>query len=502
MIAEIHQDLAQRSVADLSKAARNGPDALTRWVARTLKANADRSLPVLLDAAMAKRYSASTAQRFRTGGGLHSFANFNERDDKRIVSVAEAMRHSINLPLIRMMRDIVDYHIGQEGKDVFATRSHPERKRYLQRFADGEAMTFLRRFHRELAHLDADQVLAKMTKRIRPTKHRLAALFRFVRPDASKQAFIDYLRTQPQTKTLSRKKLDKLYDDYDPRTFDFEDQAFLVRLHPLHLWLARHLQTNRAPTVAEAWALSEEAKIAGAAWLFKTRRKGVQDIRIKQMLEEDAFKPIHQRWARLGYPFPSLVPSYATSIGSSADRPDALAELVGIILNDGLLKPTTRIEATHFAASTPYETRFERSPGQPKRVMSPEIADVVRRAMIDVVENGTARRLRGGFDVAGRPRIDIGAKTGTGDHRKKTFDRRGNLVSSEVVNRTATVMFFIGDRLFGNLTIFVQGEQAEGYSFTSSLPAQLLKALAPALQPLMDEGDLLTVDAPAVREAG
>ena len=75
-------------------------------------------------------------------------------------------------------------------------------------------------------------------------------------------------------------------------------------------------------------------------------------------------------------------------------------------------------------------------------------------------------------------------------------------MSSEAVNRSATVVFFIGERLFGNLTIFVQGPEAEGYSFTSSLPAQLLKALAPALQPLMKDDELLTVEAPDVREAG
>jgi len=69
------------------------------------------------------------------------------------------------------------------------------------------------------------------------------------------------------------------------------------------------------------------------------------------------------------------------------------------------------------------------------------------------------------------------------------------------VNRTATVVFFLGDNLFGNLTIFVSGKEAENYSFTSSLPAQLLKALAPALNPLMDDDELLTVDAPAVSEA-
>jgi len=496
VIAEIHANFAEHDFDELSKEARTAPDGLTRWVAKTLKTSSDRSLPALLDAAMAKRYSASNRERFRTGGGLHRFANFNKRDNGRVVTVADAMR-----PLVRMMRDIVNYHIGEAGYAVLADRKHPGRRAYLQRFTDKEAMTFLRRFHRELAHLDADAVLTKVTKRVRQTKHRLAALFRFVRPDASKADFITYLKAQNATKRLSTKQLNKLFDAYDPEKFSFEDQAFLVRLHPLNLWLARHLQTDRAPKVADAWTASDEAKIASAAWLFKTRRKGTQDLRIKEILEEDAFKGIHKRWARLGYPFSSLVPSYATSIGSSADRPKALAHLIGIILNNGMLQPTSRIQALHFAAGTPYETRFERRSTQPVRVMAPEIAEVVHETMVDVVENGTARRLRGGFDQGSDIKVEIGAKTGTGDHRKKTFDRRGNLVSSEVVNRTATVVFFLGDNLFGNLTIFVSGKEAENYSFTSSLPAQLLKALAPALNPLMDDDELLTVDAPAVSEA-
>ncbi|MEL6961698.1 MAG: transglycosylase domain-containing protein [Pseudomonadota bacterium] len=501
VIAEIHERFAGSDFKDLAKAARNGPDALTRWVAQTLRSRPDRSLSTLLESAMEKRYSASTRERFRTGGGLHQFVNFNKRDNGRVVSVAEAMRHSINLPFIRMMRDIVNYHIGEDGYAVLADRSHAKRTSYLRRYTDQEAMTFLRRFHRELAHLDADEALAHMTNRIRSTKHRLAALFRFVRPDAPKSAFIEFLKQHEKTMHLSANAMVDLFDDYDPQTFSFEDQAFLVRLHPLHLWLARGLQTQQFPTVQDAWIASDEAKTAAAAWLFKTRRKGAQDLRIKQMLEEDAFKLIHQRWTKLGYPFPSLVPSYATSIGSSADRPDALATLVGIILNDGILKPSTRIEALHFAASTPYETRFERRLATPVRVMAADIAKAVQRTMIDIVDNGTARRLRGGFDRGSEFKTAIGAKTGTGDHRKKTFDRRGNLVSSEVMNRTATVTFFIGERLFGNLTIFVAGSEAENYSFTSSLPAQLLKALAPALIPLMQENELLTVDAPPVREA-
>jgi len=57
-----------------------------------------------------------------------------------------------------------------------------------------------------------------------------------------------------------------------------------------------------------------------------------------------------------------------------------------------------------------------------------------------------------------------------------------------VVSRTATVVFFIDETFFGNVTIYVPGPAAADFGFTSSLPAQLLKAMAPALQPLFDHG--------------
>ena len=84
------------------------------------------------------------------------------------------------------------------------------------------------------------------------------------------------------------------------------------------------------------------------AWLFKTGSKAKQDKRIRILLEEEAFERIHEAWRRLGYPFDRLVPSYATAIGSSADRPEALAELVGILLNDGVWQPTVRVEQPAF----------------------------------------------------------------------------------------------------------------------------------------------------------
>ena len=83
-----------------------------------------------------------------------------------------------------------------------------------------------------------------------------------------------------------------------------------------------------------------------------------QDTRIRILLEQDAFNRIYENWRAVGFPFGHLVPSLGTAIGASGDRPEALAELMGIILNDGVRVPTASIERLRFANNTPYETNL------------------------------------------------------------------------------------------------------------------------------------------------
>jgi hypothetical protein len=220
--------------------------------------------------------------------------------------------------------------------------------------------------------------------------------------------------------------------------------------------------------------------------LFSAHRKRAQDKRIRSLLEVEAFREIHRQWQRLGYPFDSLVPSYATTLGASADRPAALAELMGIIVNDGVRKPSVLIKTLHFADGTPYETMLRPRTGDGERVLPAEVAHAVRGLLRDVVENGTAKRAKGAFTRADGSVIPLGGKTGTGDHRFDVFGRHGQLLESRVVNRSATFVFAIGDSYFGTLTAYVPGAQAAHYDFTSALPVQLLKVLAPSLLPLGD----------------
>ncbi|MEZ5506549.1 MAG: hypothetical protein R3F38_11490 [Gammaproteobacteria bacterium] len=114
------------------------------------------------------------------------------------------------------------------------------------------------------------------------------------------------------------------------------------------------------------------------------------------------------------------------------------------------------------------------------------MAYALKKALADVVNKGTARRLQGAFLRAdGRPLV-AGGKTGTGDNRL-VVNTGGQKVKSRALSRTATLVFYLGDYHFGTLTAFVPGDAAKAYQFTSALPAQVLKGIAPILQPALQQ---------------
>lgn len=246
--------------------------------------------------------------------------------------------------------------------------------------------------------------------------------------------------------------------------------------------------SNPDATFSQIVKASEFERQEVYSWLFKSRHRSARDSRIRTMLEIEAFLDIHQRWQSVGYPFDHLVPSLATAIGSSGDRPAALAELVGTILNDGVRLPTLRIDSLHFAAGTPYETRLSNDPDKGKRVMPSEVATALRGALSQVVDAGTAKRVAGSFKLADGTALAMGGKTGTGDNRIEAIGAGGRVLSSKSINRTATFVFYIGEHHFGTLTAYVPGASAQAFKFTSALPVQVLKGMAPILMPYLQPG--------------
>ena len=98
---------------------------------------------------------------------------------------------------------------------------------------------------------------------------------------------------------------------------------------------------------------ARQGPVAGLAGRLRGRRRA-QARRILDLLEIEAFQELHRQWQRLGYPVASLTPSLATAIGSSGDRPAALAELMGTIVQGGVRYPSRLVTGLHFAAGTPY----------------------------------------------------------------------------------------------------------------------------------------------------
>jgi hypothetical protein len=311
-------------------------------------------------------------------------------------------------------------------------------------------------------------------------------VYRYVHPGKDLASFRVFLQEHFPESEFTDATVRSIYEKYAPQRFTLPDIGFIAHVHPLELWLVAYMQKQEKTGFSDVIQASGKARQEVYTWLFHTSHKSAQDTRIRIMLEMGAFMDIHRAWQRLGYPFDALVPSYATAIGSSADRPAALAELIGILVNDGYRMPMVRIEEIEAAAQTPYEVSFSRSNPARERVLSREIAALTKELLFDVVKKGTAIRGSRSFVRADGTEIPLGGKTGTGDHRYEIYGKGEVLIGSKIMNRTATFAFMIGGRFFGTITAFVPGSDAAQYEFTSSLPVAILKTLAPKLMPLLD----------------
>ena len=490
LVADLHTRFAGRNAVELRALRIHPRDAITAWVAARMSAEPDIRLETLLAQSLERSFSASPHESFFTGGGLHQFANFDKADNQRRVTLREAFTRSVNLPFVRLMREIVQHVLwGPQGRAV-ALLDDPAgwtRSAYLRRFADADSRARLERFHARHLPLNDTRRVAAVLERIKPTPQRLSAFHAWRWPSATPEHLGRFLGERHPGHELSAAQVEALHARYAPAALPAVDRARAMRIDPLELWTIEFLRARPRASAQDRWAWSADVRDADWAWLFRTRNERARERRILSMLERDAFREIHRAWQQLGYPFGSLVPSLATSIGASADRPASLAALVGIVIADGMREPEVRIDRLRFAGGTPYETQMERPPARGERVLHPEVARAVRRSLLEVVEHGTARRAR---DLATTPGIQlaVAGKTGTGDSRIKRFAPGGRLIDSRVASRSATFVFAVGDRYFGVITAYVAGQKADEFRFTSALPVQILKLLEPPLQVLVQAG--------------
>src|SRR5207302_3182764 len=208
------------------------------------------------------------------------------------------------------------------------------------------------------------------------TARHLAVLFFAWRVGADESALAAWL-TKNQAPNTTETVSDPLPAYANPR-LNLADYGYLLSLHPLNLWCAGEFAKNPKVSWEELYNRSADARRIGSAWLLQARNRHAQDLRLRIRMERDAFIRMTPYWQKLGFPFKTMVPSYASAIGSSSDRPVALADLVGILVNDGMRRSSVSLRTVDFASGTPYETRLERAPEKSERVLAPEVAATVR----------------------------------------------------------------------------------------------------------------------------
>lgn len=494
IIAEIWHRNRSLSMEELRQSLRSASDILSQWTLEQMLVNPELTLTDLLQVALQRRYSASPAERFFTGGGMHTFGNFKKEDNMKQPTALESLQQSINLPFVRMLREIVQYTNAQSIvnlKEVLGNDQDPRRLELLNRFIDRESQVFLSRFWTKYRGKPADDRMEIFLSGLQLTPGKLAVIHRYLFPDSDMASFEAFMKQELPNYAWGNKEIAKLYGQYHRDKHNLQDQGYLARVHPLELWLLGYLldQEKNAsgvlPSLHQTLEDSATERREIYNWLLKSKAKNKRDNRIRIALEVEAFSDILRRWKKHGYPFDHLVPSLATALGSSGDRPAALTELMGIIQNKGQRLPVYRIEKLEFAVDTPYEARLSIKPQAPQQVMDPAVAETLRYALSTVVQNGTGRRIKDIFKLTDNSEMMVGGKTGTGDNRLVMIGPGGQRMKTRALSRTATFVFFLGDRHFGTLTAFVPGDKASNYSFTSALPVQVLKSMAPLIQPYL-----------------
>jgi membrane peptidoglycan carboxypeptidase len=463
-------------------------DPLTAWVSEEMARDPDMPLDTLFARALERSYSGDPGEVFFTGGGLHVFHNFEPSEDHERFTVREAFEHSVNLAFVRLMRDLVRYREARLPYDAAQVMDDPSdtlRTRMLAQASDEEALIYLRRAYDSLRGTAPEDIPAHLLGR-GASERKLAILYEAWHHGAPADSLAAWLRARGFDTT--DEEAARLTESYGKPELTWLDYAYLLDLHPLELWCGGALEQHPDAGWDELASASRDVRDQCQQWLFAEKHRGAQDLRLRIRIERDAFAEMWKDWHRLGFPFSSLVPSYATAIGSSADRPEALADLMGIIVNGGVRKHAGLIESLRFGRGTPYETAFEIKPAEGDRVMSEAVSRALRNTMVGVVERGTARRIDGAFAVNGADTLVVGGKTGSGDNRINAVARNGERTSSRATNRTATFVFYVGDRFYGVVTALVFGPRADRYVFTSALPVEVLRRFAPQISSLYSTG--------------
>lgn len=478
IMSDLYTKISPMSRQEMLDIKLNQGDSLTHWARGHLFMKRSKTRLDFLKDAMDRKYSASPYYAFLTSGGMHRFHNFSDDYDSRRMDLWSATRTSVNLVFVRLMQDVAHYYRFDTVDDtILSNEEHPKRTEYLRRWARKDVAKHFNRAWAKWGSIEQEDIIERFGKEFAKKSQRLATIVKMLKPETT----AEQLNTLMEQYTEKPEKFDAELFIKNESSWSLADRAYVTQMHPIELRILKQRWGRETLTKKQGLKSAQDNVDDYYVWLLKKISQGKQNKFIRIELETDAFQVIHKQWAAMGYPFDRLTPSLATALGASGDRPSSLANMMGILVNDGLSLPNQRLKAFRLAESTPYEVHMSQTKFAPAiKVLDPEVAQVARMATEIVVKRGTAKRASKMFDDG----VVIGGKTGTGDHRDEKLDRWGRVISSKGIRRSGTFTFFYDDRFFGVMTVYVD-ENVDDYKFTSALAVKTFKTIGPTLKKLM-----------------
>src|SRR4029079_12217051 len=116
------------------------------WTAETMSVDPAIDLQALMGQALERKYSGNPGEVFFTGGGAHVFGNFDSEEDGSKFTLRDGRYHSVNLVYIRLMRDLVRFHMARltyDTETVLNQTDDPLRIKMLNEIADSESRQVL-----------------------------------------------------------------------------------------------------------------------------------------------------------------------------------------------------------------------------------------------------------------------------------------------------------------------------------------------------------------------
>ena len=210
-------------------------------------------------------------------------------DDGRQPTVREAHTGSINLPFVRIMRDVVRHTIyqGPTTSPGSRGRDDPRRQEYLARFADREGPGFLRRFWEQVPRQEARRDPRGPARRPAPRRRPPVRGVPYLSPEGHAPGAGRVPQRAPRRQGVLRAEHRQALRPQRPRGLRPGRPGLRGAIHPLQLWLAAYLQNKPDATWADAVRDSAEAP-GGLPLAVPHPPKGAKDSRIYTMLELEA----------------------------------------------------------------------------------------------------------------------------------------------------------------------------------------------------------------------